>query len=338
VKFVSNFLLALLVITLLQCKNSDKNYSGSAGKAALTVTDFNGSVVSLPHKPSRIICLIESALSGVFMLRSQHKVIAISTNVYQGTVFPHYALLDERIRNKTLPTPGNWDFINIESIVALNPDLVIIWASQNEAIENIKKHGIPVYGVMLKSVADIYKEIADLGRLLNAEKRADSILQYTRKEIELLQLHKNPIPVRSIYFMWAQGFYETSGKSSTVNELIELAGCVNAVKASEEHLVVNAEKLYDWNPDMIVLWYNEKLDPDDVMSEPSFKGISAVKNSAVIELPSVFYCDLWTLKFLYAVKLLAKRAYPDVYKFVDLAAEKKKMMKILYGENIEIIQ
>ena len=43
-----------------------------------------------------------------------------------------------------------------------------------------------------------------------------------------------------VYFMWSQGPLETSGRNSTVQELLELAGGTNVAAGSQlEHLVVN---------------------------------------------------------------------------------------------------
>ena len=58
--------------------------------------------------------------------------------------------MDERIKDKNLPAPGNWDFVNMESVVALKPDLVILWSNQTESIGSLEERGIPVYGVFIK--------------------------------------------------------------------------------------------------------------------------------------------------------------------------------------------
>ena len=126
-----------------------------ASEYQITVTDFRGKRVNFTKPVKRIVCLIESALSGLYMLGQADKIVGISRNVYEGEVFKYYAQLDIRIKNRTLPAPGNWDFVNIESVINLKPDLVIIWASQTESIKALEERGIPVYGVFLKSIQDV---------------------------------------------------------------------------------------------------------------------------------------------------------------------------------------
>ena len=329
------FLYSLIVIystTFTGCRQSAV-HSGNAA-TCINVTDFRGREIALAKPATRIICLIESALSGIYMLRAEEQVIAVSSAVYNESASPQYALLDDRIRDKKLSSPGNWDFVSIENIVALQPDLVIIWASQTEAIASIEEHGIPVYAVFLKSFSDIYKEIKDFGVLTGKSQRADSLIQYTEDEIMKLKSTRQSSVVNklSVYFTWPQGLLETAGTTSTVNELIELAGAKNSCQIPQEHVVINKENLLDWNPDIIVMWFNALQNPDDIINDSGLNHLNAVRNRQVYELPSVFLCDLWTLKFPYSAKLLAKWCYPAAFADLDPDEEKRKMLLELYGE------
>ena len=310
--------------------------ASSAQEHAITVTDFRGKTIQLPQPAQRVVCLIESALSGIYMLGAQESVVAVPAEVYRGQVAERYASLDARIANKELPAPGNWDFISLEQIVALKPDLVIIWASQTDAIANIERLGIPVYAVMLHSFEDVYKEIRDFGILLNQQERADYLIQHTQNALAELkaknQNHKNHKPQRA-YFMWAQGINHSSGQNSTVNQLLQAAGAINVVDMPHEHLTVNVERIIEWNPDLIVMWYNDKLTENDVINHPLLQGINATKDKRVHMLPTVFDCDLWTLKMQHAVKLVANWAHGSDNTAFDEAHELNQMYRTLY--NIE---
>jgi iron complex transport system substrate-binding protein len=304
----------------------------------ITVTDFRGKRVSLQKPASRIVCLIESALSGLYMLGQQDKVVGIPKVVYDGEVYKYYATLDSRIRQKTLPSPGNWDFVSIESVVGLRPDLVIIWASQTEAIRSLEQRGIAVYGVFLTSIEDVYKEVLDFGKLTGSVEQARRLIEYTKAELiglgktlQSIAEHKR----KGVYFMWAQGVLETSCEGSTVDDLIRLAGAKNVCTIpNTEHTVINMETLLRWNPDVIVMWVNDKRSPEDVINDTQLRSLKAVKTRQVYELPEVFLCDLWTLKFVYAIKLLAKWAYPEHFAHIDMEREKVRLLKRLYGRQL----
>ncbi len=312
--------------------------SSYASEQPITVTDFRGKTISLKKPASRIVCLIESALSGLYMLRQHDKVVAIPKVVYDSEVYKYYSALDSRIKEKSLPTPGNWDFVSIESVVALKPDLVIIWASQRDAIKSLEQRGIAVYGVFLKSIEDVYKEVYDLGKLTGSIGRAKELIEHTKTELTELGKTIQSIPEQKrkrVYFMWAQGSLETSCGGSTVDDLIRLAGTRNVCTIpNTEHTVINIETLIRWNPDIIVMWVNDRKSPEDVMRDGQLKTLNAIKTRQVYELPEVFLCDLWTLKFVYAVKLLAKWAYPEQLAHIDMGKEKTRLLKRLYGHEL----
>ncbi|MFN8207941.1 MAG: ABC transporter substrate-binding protein [Bacteroidales bacterium] len=327
----SKILIIALLVTFAGCRPVVNQTDGPA--PAITIQDFRGKQVAISKPAERIICLIESSLSGLYMLGAENRVIGIPMNVYDESVYKQYAALDERIRQKTLPAPGNWDFVNIESVVALQPDLVIVWSAQKESIETIESHGIPVYAVFLQNTDDICKEMMDLGKLTDKEERADSLISYTKEQISRISTLVNPgnhgnSP--TVYFSWSSGFLETSGSTSTVNEVIEFAGGKNVCFEPREHMVVNIENILEWNPDFIILWYNPSGTPADILKLSELKQVNAIKNKAVYQIPSVFMCDLWTLKYQYAVKIIAKWIHPGI-KELDLETEQRNMLLRLYG-------
>lgn len=300
------------------------------------VRDFRGKEVILAQPARRVVCLIESALSGIYMLGQGSRVKAVGRNVYQEPVKRFYAALDPRLARQELPAPGNWDFVNIESVVALRPDLVIIWAHQSEAIATLEARGIPVYGVFIRHLEEVYREIEDLGRLLGAGERAAELVALTKSHLTALARKLGPSPKRPrVYFMWAQGPLETSGAGSTVDRLIQLAGGVNvAGSIAQEHLVVNLERLLALNPHVVLMWYNPRLEPAELAQRPAWRALDAVREHRVHMFPGVFTCDLWTLKFAHAAWLAASWCHPSALAGMDLAASGGAFLARLYGPAI----
>jgi iron complex transport system substrate-binding protein len=326
------FFLSIFLVTSITVHAAEVN-------GAVTVTDFRGKKLTLAKPARRIVCLIESALSGLYMLGAEQSVVGVSANIYNSQVFSWYAELDERIRRKKIPAPGNWDFVNIESVIALKPDLVIIWSKQTESISALEERGIPVFGVFLSGGEDVYREMSALGVLTGRGKRAAELVAYTKQEIERFTRRVNPLPAShrpGVYYMWAQGNLETSCGGSTVNDLINLAGGRNVCAAIDrEHLAINLEKVLVWNPDLIVMWYNERKTPQDIIADPQWRSIRAIRTRRVHEFPEVFLCDLWTLKYQYAVKMVAKWANPELFRDIDLEQENRSMLFSLYGRKFK---
>jgi len=292
-------------------------------------------------KPAeRVVCLIESALTGIYMLKQQHKIVGIPTNVYEegyfySDTFKYYALLDERIKNKKLPAVGNWEKVNIEKVLSLKPDLIIIWSNQTDAISTFEKLGIPVYGVFITRLEDVKKEILDFGKILDAERRAKELVEYAQIEVKYFKNKSSRIEnKKKVYFSWAQlNFLQTSCKGSIVDELIKLAGGINiCFNIKGESVTLNMEKLILLNPDVILMWHSKSLKPSNLKSNNQLQKINAIKKNSIFQFPDTFSFDLWTLKFLYATKFMAKNIYPDLYNY-DLNKEYQKIMNFLYGKS-----
>ncbi|MCX7679264.1 MAG: ABC transporter substrate-binding protein, partial [Spirochaetes bacterium] len=259
------------------------------------------------------------------------------TCVYSPSVFRCYTALSHRIAKRTLPAPGNWDFIHIEKIISLQPDVVIVWAQQEDAIAALRQRGIAVYGVMLRSIDDVYQEIRDFGKLTGKEKRAQILIDYAQRDVMSITALVKSVSTRPrVYFMWAQGITETSGKGSTVDDLISLAGGTNIFSTTLlEHMVVNLEQIIVRDPHIIVMWHNERMNPHDIIFDSRLKTVSAVKDGRVFELPDVFLCDMWTLKFIYAARLMASWFHPTLFDSQKLGAQKNSILEFLYGRKIQ---
>lgn len=329
-------MLVLLTATAL-CFFCAFALAGEKKDEPITVTDFRGKALIFKKPAERIVCLIESALSAIYMLEAEKHITGISSNVYQGNVYPYYSALDQRIKNKSIPAPGNWDFVNIETVIALKPDVVILWSKQTESIAALEERGIKVFGIFIEKKEDVYREILELGKLTGKVKRAEAIVKFTMNEVMSLSKRVDALPLSQrpgVYYMWAQGNLETSCGGSTVDDLINIAGGRNVCSSiQKEHTTVNLETVMAWNPDLIVMWYNEKKNPSDIINDEQWKQIKAVKNKRVHEFPEIFLCDLWTLKYTYAVKMVAKWIHPELFRDIDLEKEKKTMLTFLYGKD-----
>ncbi|MFH0966599.1 MAG: hypothetical protein V1862_02800 [Methanobacteriota archaeon] len=75
-------------------------------------------------------------------------------------------------------------------------------------------------------------------------------------------------------------------------------------------------------PDVIYMWYNEKIDPSDVMNgEGDFAGwknLNAVKNERIYEVSDPFAFDSFSPQQPLALMAIAKDLHPDLFKEVNL--------------------
>ncbi|SHH91970.1 ABC transporter substrate-binding protein [Clostridium grantii] len=115
------------------------------------------------------------------MLGAKDQVIAIDKWTYDNKKVYEFTLqIDERVKNKTLPAIDK----NIEDIVGMKPDVVVMWAGQKDDIKTLEDKGVKVIGIQVDNFEQVYTKMDILGKISGKEKRADEIINYTKKELE----------------------------------------------------------------------------------------------------------------------------------------------------------
>ncbi|SKA48114.1 iron complex transport system substrate-binding protein [Chitinophaga eiseniae] len=303
-----------------------------ADDAAITITDVQGNKVVLNKPAERIVCLFDPVMDAIYMLQVQHKLVGIPAETYADKeLFVPYSLIDERIKDRRLAIPGGNETANIESIIALQPDLVIAKHMSAGIIQGLREMGIAVYLASSEKYEQVLKELEDVGKLTGATGRAQELATYTKRRFEAMQADAAKVPEKDrkkAYFTWANGrIYATTGRNSMMNDCLEYAGVLNACTAPVDQPNINAETLISWNPDMIVMWN----DPAELFyGKKELAGITAVKQKAVFNLMPMFFYNPHTIKSLPAsmrIKAWSAGENPETS-----LEEVKKIMIKYYGE------
>ncbi len=308
--------------------------------AKIRVEDFRGRQLNFAAPVRRIVCLLDSALTGLYMLEAEQNVVGVSMTAYTGSSAPYYAAMDSRIKEKTLPVVGSSAAGSLERILALKPELVITFSLNREIIAALEERGVAVFGVFIVNVEDIYKEVLALGKITGNASRAGKLVTFTRQQVAFLREKTKTMPFDQrpdTYFMWAKGVMDSGGRKSIVQELLDISGAINICgHINQEHVVISMEQLLVADPEIIIMWFNALLDPADILTKPAWEILSASRNHRIYELPDLFCCDLWTLNFQYAVLLMASWCHPGLFDEMDLKQRTRSIFQELYGEKIPV--
>ena len=312
-------------------------FEGTA-QAKIQVEDFRGRRLEFAAPVQRIVCLLDSALTGLYMLQAEQNVVGVSMTAYTGSSAPYYAVMDSRIREKSLPVVSNSATGSLERILALKPELVITFSLSKEIIAALEERDVPVFGVFIEHVEDIYKEVLALGEMTGNASRAEELVAFSRRQIARIRERTGAVPVDQwpgTYFMWAKGEMDSGGRKSIVQELLDISGTVNICgHINQEHVVISMEHLLVANPEIIIMWFNDLINPADIIEKPAWKVLSASRNHRVYEIPDLFCCDLWTLNFQYSVMLIATWCHPELFDGMDLRRETQAIFQKLYGAKL----
>lgn len=249
--------------------------SSTVHASPLSVEDFMGRTVSLNAPAQRIIALAPHIVENLFSAGAGNKLIGVVS--YSN--FPKQA--------EKIPEVGSYKAFSLETIVALKPDLVVMWGSGNgmEALEKFERLGIPVFVSELRLLSDIPKTIRLLATLAGTIEAGEPEAQRIESETEGLaaQFHGSR-KVSVFYQIWNDPLQTLSG-DHLINQVITLCGGNNVFSEAKTLAPrISIESVLLRNPDAVVASGMSQVRPewlDDWLSYPS---LNAVKKNALFSV------------------------------------------------------
>jgi iron complex transport system substrate-binding protein len=265
-----------------------------------------------PDAPRRIVSLVPATTEMLFAMGAGDRVAGVSD--YDR--FPPE--VDRIARVGGLLDP------NLERILALRPDLVIVYDTQTEFKRQLERARIPVFGYVHKGLPDITDTLRSLGRRIQlaaaAERAAaqiDQQLSATRARVAgrprpktLLVFGRDPGSLRRI---------DASGGYGFLHDVLELAGGADVLAdLNRQSVQLSAELVLARAPEVIIeLHYGDSLPPDRVDAErrvwSAVPSVPAVRNSRVYLLSG----DEFVVpgpRIVVAADRFARTLHPEAFK------------------------
>lgn len=242
-----------------------------ATSASFKVVDDDGHTVIFNKPAVRIISLSPHATELLFA--------AGATNQIAATV----SYSDYPPQAKNIKRIGSYKKIDLESVVKVNPDLIIAWNSggNQQQIEDLKKLGYKFYFSEPRSFEDVAANIVNMGVILGTTELANIKAQEYLSELKELKLkYSNLEKVKVFYQVWDKPL-RTINDGHLINSVIEFCGGSNVyADLSLRAPKVGIESVIQKNPEAIIIGMSENRKD---WIEPWFKWVSidAVKNKHV---------------------------------------------------------
>jgi iron complex transport system substrate-binding protein len=128
-----------------------------------------------------------------------------------------------------LPSVGDAFHIDMERLIALKPDIVLVWASATppDLLARLKQSDFKVAVFRPRKLEDIVKNLRRIGRLAGTSDQADKAAMHVEKTLRTLRRrHKNETPVTYFYEIGAHPLYTINGKQ-IISQGIALCGGKN---------------------------------------------------------------------------------------------------------------
>jgi iron complex transport system substrate-binding protein len=191
---------------------------GSAAVAAeIRLADDSGRSVTLKQPAQRIISLAPHMTELLFAAGAGEHVV--------GTVeYSNYPAAAQRV-----PRIGDSAQLDLERIVALKPDLIVVWQNGNaqRQLDKLLRLGIPVFYNASRRLSDIARAIEQLGRLAGTETIAlPAARAFVAREAELRQRYARLALVTVFYQIWDKPLMTVNG-DHLISDVIRLCGGQN---------------------------------------------------------------------------------------------------------------
>lgn len=226
-------------------------------------------------KKMRIVSLAPSTTEILFALGLDDEIVGVS----QFCNYPPRALTKEKT--------GTFSQPNVEKILFLKQDIVFCTGLEQAPVAvKLKQLNLKVCISNPANFKELFDSIEEIGRLVNKEKEAASLIEKMRQNIKKINSKVKLIPPEKrpgvLVELWAAPLL-TAGKGTFIDELLTLAGGRNiAADTKKTYSYFSPEQVIKRNPGVILTTYMDKENPVAMMEQRfGWENIAAVKNRRI---------------------------------------------------------
>lgn len=241
----------------------------------VSLTDDEGTAVSIPAAPQKIVSLTPAATEILFAIGAGPRVVAKVEDVAN---FPPEA--------STLPVVATFQGVDVEKIVAANADLVISGGApfgQGPAVEQLRRANIPVLVVAPAKLADVLKNIQLIGSATGDGGAAANLVAAMTADFDAIRSATTALDHPKVFYeIDATSKIYTAATGSLLEEMLKAAGADPITTGSPTAYDIAIETLVQADPSLILLGdaaYG--VTADQVKARPGWDTISAVKSGNI---------------------------------------------------------
>jgi iron complex transport system substrate-binding protein len=243
--------------------------------AAVEVTDDAGRQVRLAAPAQRIISLAPSMTELLFSIGAGDRVVG----VIDYSDYPPEA--------RALPVIGRHDLLDMEAIVALQPDLIVAWQSGNprSSLRRLEQLGFAVYIAEPSSLDSIAVQLEKLSLLSGLPEQGAELAAQFRHELNTLaDAHRGAAQVSVFYQVWHSPLISVGG-AELINDIINLCGGNNIFADLAVGPKVSIEGVLQHNPDVIIASGMDMARPEWLDEWRRWPYLKAVHNQQLYFIP-----------------------------------------------------
>ncbi|MCW4035247.1 MAG: ABC transporter substrate-binding protein [Candidatus Bathyarchaeota archaeon] len=290
-------------ITLLQPAEEEP-------EAPITITDGAGYTVTFDEYPENIVSIAPSCTEILFAIGLEDKTVGAP--IYDKYSPEIQAALDSGATESV----GDFQTINAELVVGLEPDLILAKSTQMQAAEQFKELGKKVVILTHEGFSGYLSDIELIGQITGADEDAATFVADIESQAQEIADATKDLEKPTVYVEY--GNFGSYGAGSVVNELITMAGGVNIfADADGQYITASTEDVLDADPDIIIISAGVMSEyfgctPEEIATREGWSALSAVINEQIYEVDE----NLITVAgpdIVEGIQTLAEIFHPEVF-------------------------
>jgi iron complex transport system substrate-binding protein len=258
--------------------------SATARAEGIEVRDARDREV-IVENPSRIVSIGGAITEVLYALGLQDRIAGVDTT----SLYPAAALRDK-------PNVGYMRQLSAEGILGLNPLLILAMqgSGPKETMDVLDAAKVPLVLVPETfSEQGLLDKIRLVGHAMGADARAECLTAAVTGDLAQLRELRAKVtkPVRVMFVMSLQnGRAMVAGHKTAANEIVNLAGAVNAIDGFDGYKMINDEAIVAARPDVVLSIQrgSESLDADQVYAHPAFALTPVAANKTFVSMEGLY--------------------------------------------------
>jgi iron complex transport system substrate-binding protein len=193
---------------------------------------------------TRVVCLGGAITETVWALGAGETVVAVD----DSSVYPP--------ENAALPRVGYYRMVSAEGLLSVNPDLVLAHEQSGppEAMQQLEAAGVRVVRIPSSAtVTGLQARVHAVSEALGRNEAGAALAASLQSDLaDLAATAASSAPRVVFVFARGAGTLQVSGAGTAADEIIRLAGGVNAIEGFSGYRPLTAEALVAANPDVIL--------------------------------------------------------------------------------------
>jgi iron complex transport system substrate-binding protein len=255
-----------------------------AGAEDVVVHDARGHDVTIGH-PARIVTVGGAITEILYALGVEDRIVAVDST----SLYPPQAMADK-------PNVGYMRQLSAEGLLGLHPQLVLAMAGSGpkETLDVIDAAKVPLIIVPETFSEDgMLQKIRMVARVAGVEARGECLADAVSQDLGWLRRLRAKVttPPRVMFVMsLIDGRAMAAGRHTAADEIITLAGGVNAIDDFDGYKIINDEAIVAARPDHVLSMERgrEPVKAEAVFANPAFALTPAARTKSFVAMDGLY--------------------------------------------------